>query len=140
MIDKKRILAKIDELDMYLEELEEIAPESFEEYRGSAEKRRACERLLQIAIEAVIDISYMLARDLSMGLPADEDSIFDALAKKKIISREFSETLKDMKSFRNILVHRYGTVDDELVFDAIKGKIADFEAFKKAVLKFLKGK
>lgn len=140
MYDKSRILAKIRELDSYIGELEEIAPETFEEYKESAEKRRACERLLQISIEAVIDIAYLLAKGLKAGIPSDEEGIFEILKKKKVLAKEIAETLREMKGFRNILVHRYGTVDDELVFEAIRSKVADFEAFKEAVLKFLKGK
>ena len=47
-MDKKRILSKIDEIDSYLSELEEIKPASIEEYKGAIEKKRACERVLQI--------------------------------------------------------------------------------------------
>ena len=48
------------------------------------------------------------------------------------------ETLKKMKGFRNILVHRYAEVDDELVFEFLRNDIKDFELFKKEVLAFLK--
>jgi len=56
-LDRERILAlaKIDELNSYLDELKGIAPKSFEEYQR-IEKKRACERLLQVSIEAVIDM------------------------------------------------------------------------------------
>jgi 5'-deoxynucleotidase YfbR-like HD superfamily hydrolase len=39
MLDEKRILSKIDELDSYLKELEEIMPKNYEEYVNSIEKR-----------------------------------------------------------------------------------------------------
>ena len=48
MLDRERILAKIDELEGYLHDLRTIAPESFTVYQ-QIEKKRACERLLQIA-------------------------------------------------------------------------------------------
>ncbi len=41
MIDRDRLLAKLDELDGYLAELHSIAPERLEEYL-SIEKKRAC--------------------------------------------------------------------------------------------------
>jgi hypothetical protein len=58
VLDRERILARIDVLDGYLRELRAIAPATFEEYT-SMEKRRACERLLQVSIECVIDISSL---------------------------------------------------------------------------------
>jgi len=48
MIDNKRVYTKIDELNSYLEEIEKIHPKNFDEYVNSIEKRRSCERLLQI--------------------------------------------------------------------------------------------
>jgi uncharacterized protein YutE (UPF0331/DUF86 family) len=72
MLDRERILAKIDVLDGYLRELRTIAPATFEAYT-TIEKRRACERLLQVSIECVIDISSLLVIGLRLGLPAEED-------------------------------------------------------------------
>lgn len=62
MQDKNRILSKLDQLDSYLDELEEIMPKDYEEYVGSVEKRRSCERLLHILIECVIDISTLMIK------------------------------------------------------------------------------
>ena len=39
-----------------------------------------------------------------------------------------------MKGFRNILVHKYGVVDDELVFEMLKEKLSDFDIFKHEIL------
>lgn len=54
-LDRERTLGKLDELEGYLKELRSIAPRAPEDYRG-IEKRRACERLLQIAVECAIDV------------------------------------------------------------------------------------
>ena len=59
MVDRERILSKLDELDAHLAELRSIAPARFDEYLA-VEKRRACERLLQISVEAVIDTCALL--------------------------------------------------------------------------------
>jgi hypothetical protein len=39
MLDKDRILAKIDELDAYLGELRQIAPSGYDEYQQIEKKR-----------------------------------------------------------------------------------------------------
>ena len=135
-LDKERILAKIDELDSYIKEVKKISPRSFEEYQ-EIEKKRACERLLQVSIEVVIDICNLLVSGLRLGLPAEEDDLFSKLLKAKIISKKMREKLREMKGFRNILVHEYTHVDDELVYKAIKTQLRDFEAFKKKVLQFM---
>ena len=59
MLDKDRVLAKIDELDSYLDELKQIAPSRYDEYLH-IEKKRSCERLLQLCIECVIDVCKLI--------------------------------------------------------------------------------
>lgn len=135
MLDKERILAKIDELDTYLNELTQIIPAAFEEYK-QIEKKRACERLLQLCIECVIDVCRLFVSGLRLGLPSEENDLFDKMLKKKILSKEMNSLLKEMRGFRNILVHEYAAVDDELVFKTMKEKLDDFRKFKKEVLDF----
>jgi len=102
VVDKDRILAKLDQLEGYLRELRQILPESFAGYQ-KVEKKRACERLLQIAIEAVIDICHMFLRELRLGLPSEEDDVFEKLSQAGVISSQMVATLKRMKGLRNIL-------------------------------------
>jgi uncharacterized protein YutE (UPF0331/DUF86 family) len=136
MLDRERILAKLDELDGYLRELREIAPANIADYR-KVEKKRSCERLLQIAIECVMDVGNLLISGLRLGLPAEEDDILDKLERASIISAEMIAVLKRMKGCRNILVHDYARVNDEIIFEAVSTKLGDFEAFRREVISAL---
>ena len=136
-VDRERVLSRIDELDGYLRELDTVMPTDFSEYEV-IEKKRSCERLLQIAIEALIDVCALMVTGLRLGMPSEEDDIFDKLEQSKIITPVMKETLKRMKGFRNILVHEYGRIDDNLVYDILKNNIEDFRAFKKEILDALK--
>lgn len=137
MLDRERLLTKIDVLDTYLKELREILPVSFEEYKR-IEKRRACERLLQVAIECAIDICGLIVIGLRLGLPAEEDDLFDKLEQAGIITSSRKESLKKMKGFRNILVHEYGHVDDSIVYEILQNNLNDFESFKQEILRTIK--
>jgi uncharacterized protein YutE (UPF0331/DUF86 family) len=136
MLDRERILSRIDVLDGYLRELRSIAPASFEEYT-TIEKRRACERLLQVSIECVIDISGLLVTGLRLGLPAEEDDLFEKLAQAGVISHPMRDSLRRMKGFRNILVPEYGGVDDRIVYEVLQNRLEDFAAFKREILQSL---
>jgi len=133
MLDRERILARIAQLEGYLKELGEVVPQDFATYQ-KVEKRRACERLLQISIEAVIDICHLLVAGLRLGLPSEEDDLFAKLGKAGVISSQTEKILKEMKGFRNILVHEYTHIDEQIVFQMAKAKLSDFEAFKREVL------
>lgn len=137
MLDENRILSKLDELNSYLVELEEVMPKNYEEYVNSIEKKRSCERLLHISVECVIDVCSLMVKGLRLGLPSGEEDLFERLERKKIISGRMKEKLKLMRGFRNVLVHRYGEVDDELVFENLKS-IEDFKDFSKEITSFLK--
>lgn len=136
MLDKTRILAKVDELDSYLDELLQITPVDFKDYQ-KIEKKRSCERLLQLSIECVMDICKLCVSGLRLGLPSEENDLFEKILKKNIITKKMYSTLKEMKGFRNILVHEYAAVDDKLVFRLIKDRLSDFRKFKKEILKVL---
>ena len=137
MLDRERILAKLDEIDGYLRELRAIVPPTIEGY-GQIEKRRACERLLQIAVECVIDVCNLCVAGLRLGLPAEEDDLFEKLASAGTISAHMRETLKRMKGCRNILVHEYGRVEDEIIFETVSTRLGDFDEFKREIIEALR--
>lgn len=137
MIDRERLLAKLDDLDGYLRELRAIAPERFEEYLR-IEIKRGCERLVQILVEAVIDACGLLVAGLRLGLPGDEDDLFEKLAQRGVISAPMGNTLRRMKGLRNLLVHEYRRINDEILFDTIRNRLGDFDAFKHEILAFLR--
>jgi uncharacterized protein YutE (UPF0331/DUF86 family) len=95
--------------------------------------------LLQISIECIIDICTLLVKELKLGLPSEEEDLFEKLEKEGIIDLTMKNTLKRMKGFRNILVHRYAEVDDELVFENLDN-IKDFIKFRDQILNLLKKK
>lgn len=134
--DRERIFAKLDEMTGYIEELKEMLPEE-EEYFQNLIKRRACEKTIEVAIESLIDVSAMVVSAQRFGLPANEESIMDMLVEKKVLSKELGERLKDMKGFRNILIHRYAHVDDAIVYQNLTDYLDDFYKFREAIESYL---
>jgi len=47
------------------------------------------------------------------------------------------QSLKAMKGVRNIVVHRYGAIDDALAFSILTEHIGDFALFRQEVERFL---
>lgn len=136
MLDRERVLIKLDQLSGYLGELRGVLPEEFAVYR-QVEKRRASERLLQVSIEAVINVCHLLVAGLRLGIAAEEDDLFDKLEQAAIISAGMAEVLKEMKGLRNILVHEYARIDDRIVYDIATARLSDFETFQQQILQYL---
>jgi uncharacterized protein YutE (UPF0331/DUF86 family) len=137
VVDRERVLAKLDELHGYLGELRGLRLSSFDDFRRT-EIRRACERLLQISIEAVIDVCHLVVAGMRLGLPAEEDDLFLKLQEAGILSSAMLGTLRRMKGFRNILVHEYGRIDERIVYEMATARVPDFDAFKQETLEALR--
>ena len=58
-------------------------------------------------------------------MPSNEENILDLLIEKL----DNIEKVKDMKRFRNIIVHKYGEINNQLVFRYATEKLEDFDAF-----------
>ena len=125
---------KVREIEEYLSELGTIIPSDLKEYKQNFEKKAACERYFEKIIEAVIDLSFLLIKDMNLKIPEEDKEAFDILSREGVIPNILAERLKDAKGMRNILAHEYGVVDDGIVFQSITEELMmDVGAFIKAV-------
>ncbi len=130
----EKISDKIREISRFLDELKEIIPSSFSDYRSNLEKKAACERYAEKIVEAVTDLAFLLIKDKKLKIPEDDIDAFNILLTSKIISKELAAKLKNAKGMRNIISHQYGGIDDKIVFDAITKEIyKDVNEFVRSV-------
>lgn len=91
-----------------------------------------------MAIESVIDVCAMIVSSERLGMPSNEDSIIDILVEKNVLDKEFGERLKDMKGFRNILIHRYAHLNDRIVYSNLTDYLDDFSKFNRTIQSYIK--
>lgn len=142
MIKKKELRKKIiqDKINSVIDSLdfvEQELPNTFEDF-NSRIIRNAIYKEIEFAMQNIIDICAIINSDLRLGAPETEDSIFDHLEKNKIFAKQSMNKIREMKSFRNILVHRYGDIDDKRAFISIKEGLRDFALIINEIEKFLK--
>ena len=128
---------KIKEIEESLSLIEENLPENYENFVGLGLVKDGIYKKIEFCIENMLDICSIINSDLNIGIPSSEDDIIDNLEKKKLINKKLSEKIKEMKGFRNILVHRYGRIDDEIAFESIKSGLKDFSNFIEEIEKLL---
>ncbi len=121
----KRITEKVEEIEQYLAELEDIFPEDFAEYKKNKLVKAACERYVEKIMEAVTDLSFILISIKKLELPQDDIDSFRILFDNKIIKVELYAKLKHAKGMRNVIAHQYGSVNDEIVFNSIKDELEE---------------
>ncbi len=83
-------------------------------------------RMLQITIEATLDIcAHAIARE-GLGMPKNYAEVVEIAAQEGIIPLEMKDTYKKMARFRNRVVHLYDDVNPEEVLDIINSRLNDF--------------
>ena len=132
---KTRIEQKLAELGTYLNELDRIIPQP-KEYTKDLVTRRATEKTLELCIETVLDIANLIVSEENLGFPDDETHAIQLLS-KRIISEELATQLLRMKGFRNILIHRYTTINPDLVIEYLTDHMKDFGEFTQAIVQYL---
>lgn len=124
-----RLSDEITQLEKYLAELKQIIPNSYYNYQENFEKKAACERYFEKIVESLVSVSYLFCKEESFEIQ-DKSKSFDILRENKIISKKLLLKLKDAKGMRNIIAHKYGNIDDFIVFEAItKELILDTQEF-----------
>ena len=143
MIEKK--LLRSEEIERCLSDIidsveivEKNVPDKLSDFIGFGLKKDGIYKKIEFAIENIIDICNILNSDLRLGVPDIEDDIFDNLEKEKIFSKKAINLIRGLRSFRNILVHKYGKIEDKKAFDNIKEGFEDFEFVIKEIEDFLK--
>ncbi|MBV7276704.1 DUF86 domain-containing protein [Clostridiaceae bacterium UIB06] len=120
-IDKLRKLQNISK-DIFIEDFRNVDSAKY---------------LLQVTIEAMLDISnHIIARN-RWGKPETNKESFEILASKDIIEKKYIDVYFSMAKFRNRIVHMYFNVNDEMIYDITQNNLEDFEAFIKAIVRNL---
>lgn len=106
----KRYRDKIQHIFNYIQELP-LEPKNELEKRGIFYS-------LQTSIEAMVDLIAMLVKDL--GIQVKEDNInISEIVKVRNIDFELGEKLKKANGLRNIIVHRYNEIDEQIILESV---------------------
>ncbi len=73
---------------------------------------------LQTSIESIVDLIAMLVKDLGIEVKDDPTNISE-IVKKRNLEPELGEKLKKANGLRNILIHRYNDIDEQIVLNSV---------------------
>ncbi|PIN77556.1 hypothetical protein COV15_01825 [Candidatus Woesearchaeota archaeon CG10_big_fil_rev_8_21_14_0_10_34_12] len=135
---KEEIKNKITVTADSIEIVKENFPDSFKNFSDSGLIKDGIYKKIEFAIESIIDIFNIINSDLRLGVPEVEEDVLNNLRKNKIFNSNILGLVEEMKGFRNILVHRYGEINDKQAFETIKAGLKDFELIIEEIEDFLK--
>lgn len=134
---KEIILSKINEIEESIPLIADNMPEEFEEFENLGLLKDGIYKRIQYIIENILDICAIINSDMKFSSPGEEDDIINNLVKNKILPHSIGNKIKELKGFRNIIVHRYGKIDDRLSFELINENLGDFDKIIKIIKKII---
>lgn len=143
MTERKKltITQKLSELEGFLRALRKLKLKiTKKEFFADEMPRRLIERYLQLALEAVIDISTQIINEEKFRKPTEYREAIDILGEEGILPGAFSHKFAPAAGFRNILVHDYVRLDTKKVFEHFQNDLPDIEKFVRHVKEYLRRK
>ncbi|WP_105177625.1 type VII toxin-antitoxin system HepT family RNase toxin [Clostridium cagae] len=127
--DKNKIDQKLLFMDTCLNKLKKLREFDKRIFIDDFTKVDSAKYLLQVSIEAMLDIaSHLIARN-RWGRPKDNKEHFQILFDNRIIAEKDVLIYFNMAKFRNRIVHMYFDINDEMIYDIVQNNIDDFERF-----------
>ena len=74
---------------------------------------------LQTSIESTMDLIAMLIKDLGLQVKDDSTNISEIVKLRKL-NPELGDKLKKANGLRNIIVHRYNEIDENIILKSVK--------------------
>ncbi|MEM3566735.1 MAG: HepT-like ribonuclease domain-containing protein [Candidatus Bathyarchaeia archaeon] len=125
----------IERIDQQVSQIEELVKElkSEKSYRGT-------ERLVQLTIQALLDLGVMVLSAAGGRTPKGYSEIGTLLLDLGILNEKDAKVLRSMAGMRNILVHAYATVDRNLVMNSVSKLMKDAPRIARILREGIKGK
>jgi len=137
MIDKDLVRRKLARLSQYLTRLSPLAQKTLNEYKNDDYLRFSTERLIELIVECAVDVNNHVVVEAGNRPPEDYTTSFSRAAETGLISRDLADKLKGSAGMRNVLVHEYMDIDDEMVFRSIPLALDGFKEFIKQAERFI---
>lgn len=127
--DKNKIDEKLLFMSTCLNKLKKLRKLDKDIFIDDFTKVDSSKYLLQVSIEAMLDISSHLIARNRWGKPKDNKEHFQLLCDNGIIDSKDVVTYFNMAKFRNRIVHMYFNISDEMIYDIVQNNLDDFERF-----------
>lgn len=138
MLDKNKILSKLNFIKQSKVKLEELRDLEKEEFLTNFTYFDSAKYNFVVAIEAMIDICNHIISRKNFEIPATSADSIKILVKHKILSQEYQSIFIAMVKFRNRVVHLYHKVDDGEIYKILQDNLDDINVFILSVMKLIK--
>jgi uncharacterized protein YutE (UPF0331/DUF86 family) len=121
-----------------LENLKKLRNIPEDEFYSDFRNIESAKHLLQVSIEAMIDIANHIIARKKLDRPESYSHSFKILNERGIISDDKLENLMIMAKFRNRVVHIYNNLDPKEIYRILNQNLADFGFYLEEIRLYLK--
>jgi len=135
MVLIEKVLSKFQQMDEYLSILKKISKTPKDRFLKDKILIGSAKYYLQISIECCLDVTNHIIASEKFRAPRDYADTFKVIQEERLVSSELGDRLRQMAKFRNRLVHLYGEVDNDYIYEYIKGDLKDIDEYKSLIIK-----
>jgi len=138
MVSAEKISAKMIQIDGYLKLIDRLGKTDKGVFLTDKILIGSAKYYLQITIESCLDIANHIIASERYRPPKDFADAFIILQEEGVIPNALMKKLQQMAKFRNRLVHLYGEIDDEYVYNIMQTELKDIRDFQKRIIEYFK--
>jgi len=138
MLEIEMIKNKVERIQFDLSHLKEYIGFSFDDIAKDYILHKAVERMIEIIVNEAIDINqHIIVEDGKGKLPFDFTESFLLLVDLGVYPKEFADKISKSVGLRNILVHEYRTLDEQIFYQSIKECFQEYTHYCRYILAYI---
>ncbi len=136
MIDAKLVRSKLEACSLCLVRLQPLARIPYAKFSTDYVVSSAAERLVQLVVDAAVDVNNHLLLEAGQPTPRDYFSSFMGLVRIRALSSRLARSLARTTGLRNRLVHAYEEIDPALFYRSLPELLRHFRAYVASIRGF----
>ena len=137
MADSSLILAKAGSVRSHLNRVFEKRNVDLNGFLKDIDTQESILFNIQMAIQNCIDIAAHIISEKGLGVPGSTTEMFYVLEKNGYLDSDLTQKMVKAIGFRNLIVHEYGKIELEQVYEIAQNDIKDLNEYLKAIIKKL---
>lgn len=138
MVARERVVHHLDNLRRFLQDLARYQGVSREEFLGDRDKQNMVLFVLLEAIQHCIDLGNHIISEMGWGRAQTYRDVFRVLWENQLIGDSLRDQLGDLAGFRNVIMHMYGKLDLDKVYERLQSDPGGIREFAKIVERLLR--
>ena len=139
-IDSIRIKEKFNFGKKYFEVAERMTSFLKEEFMERLDLQLQAERLFEVLSQIILDVCTHIVAHSNVQAPQSYSECMKRLSELDILPQEKVSTFSSLIKMRNLIVHQYGDINYDILFNALRDLLKDFKEYQTIILTWLEEK